>query len=365
MSAFVDSYLETVTGSVNKVSRQSSGRLKAKKLLAILAGKKNILVTSHMHPDPDAIASAVGMKVLLEQKLPDAKISMSIKGSIQGGINNSFLQQIDLKLTPWDDATLTRYDAIVLLDAQPVFAGCPVPQSFALTAVIDHHRSVGGRKPKCPFCDIRTDVGATSSIVFSYFMEQEVPIDKSLAALLLYAIESDLAGAAGQPGELDNVALSSLTLLADTRKLYQMRYADLPQSLFVAYATGITHAVYYDNALVTHLGEIDTTEKPALVADFLLRFEPIEWCLVTAMYEGKLILSLRTADPKASAADLMRRLIKNLGQGGGHRTKAGGFIKLENAPAKEIEKTRALVRKRYLRRLGLSAAKPKSLMQKD
>src|SRR5690606_39638589 len=68
-----------------------------------------------------------------------------------------------------------------------------------------------------------------SSIIFSYFMELEVPISRDLGAMLLFAIESDLAGAAGTPGELDNIALSSLTLIADPRKLYKMRYVDLPQ----------------------------------------------------------------------------------------------------------------------------------------
>ena len=90
--------------------------------------------------------------------------------------------------------------------------------------------------------DIRTDVGASTSIVFSYFMELDAPITPDLAATLLYAIESDLAGAAGTPGELDNIALSSLTLKADTNKLYRMRYVDLPQSYYLAYAAGLNSA---------------------------------------------------------------------------------------------------------------------------
>ena len=44
--------------------------------------------------------------------------------------------------------------------------------------------------------------GATGTIIFSYFMELEQPISPDLAATMLFAIESDLAGAAGQPGEL-------------------------------------------------------------------------------------------------------------------------------------------------------------------
>src|SRR6185436_4459746 len=144
-----------------------------------------------------------------------------------------------------------------------------------------------------PFCDIRTDVGATASIIFSYFMELEIPIKPALGATLLYAIESDLAGAAGQPGELDNIALSSLTLIADPRRLYQMRYVDLPQSYYIAYANALSNAVYYENALMSHLETIDSLEKPAVLADFLLRFDQVQWALVTAVHGTKLFLSLR------------------------------------------------------------------------
>src|SRR5204863_2997382 len=137
-------------------------------------------------------------------------------------------------------------------------------------AVIDHHRS-RGRRPKCPFCDVRPEVGATSSIIFSYFMELEQPISRDLGATLLFAIETDLAGAAGQPGELDNMALSSLTLLADTRKLYKMRYVDLPQTMYVSMARGLGNAIYYENVMISHLESIDSMEAPAVLADFLLR----------------------------------------------------------------------------------------------
>ncbi|CAN5417608.1 hypothetical protein BH10PLA1_BH10PLA1_16270 [soil metagenome] len=364
MSVAGDTYLQTMTGPVISVSKKSRSKSRAKKLLKLLHDKKNILVTTHQHPDPDALASSLGMYLLLTNKLPNAKVSMSIKGPIKGGINEMFVRQSNLKLTPWDDAVLKEYDAIVLTDAQPLFAYSPLPIDVTPIAVLDHHRS-RGRHPNCPFVDIRTDVGATSSIVFSYFLELEVPIDRSLAALLLYAIESDLAGAAGTPGELDNVALSSLMLLADTHKFYQMRYADLPLSYFTACYHGLGNAAYYDNAILSHLGEIDSIEKPALIADFLLRFEPIKWSLVTAVYDGKLVLSIRTADPKLSAADLIRRVVSKVGEGGGHRTKAGGMVKLENGSPKEIEKLLRLLKGRYLRRLGVSAVKPKQLISKE
>ena len=248
---------------------------------------------------------------------------------------------------------LPAYDAIVLLDVQPVVTYSPLPPALVPTVVVDHHR-LRGAKRHYAFCDVRTDVGATSSIIFSYFMEAEKPINSTLAVLMLYAIESDLAGAAGQPGELDNMALSSLTLLADTRKLYQMRYVDLPQSYYQCYYAGLGSAMYYDNAVVAHLDEIDSPEKPAVIADFLLRFDLVQWAMVTAVYEKRLVISLRTSSSKQSAADVMRHVMRTTGEGGGHRTKAGGFIALTTQSPAEIEKKRNRLRLKFLQAWGLS-----------
>jgi nanoRNase/pAp phosphatase (c-di-AMP/oligoRNAs hydrolase) len=362
MTAFVESCVETAADSAVAVERQSRGRPRARRLLHLLADKKNILVTTHLHPDPDALASSMGMVHLLREKLPTAKVSMSIKGKIGGGINSEFARLSQLDLTDWDDATISEFDAILLLDTQPGSAYGPLPKNIEPTAVIDHHRGSHRRTHSGFFADIRTDVGATSSIVFSYFMELDVDITPKLGASLLFGIESDLAGAAGTPGELDNIALSSLTLIADTRQLYQMRYVDLPQGYYVAYASALGNAIYYDHALVSHIDEIDSLEKPAVMADFLLRFQPIDWALVTAVHENKLIVSLRTSSKTMAAVEMIRRLVRNVGDGGGHRTKAGGYIPLTNGTPTELARFRDLLRRRFLRALKIRATRGQRLV---
>jgi nanoRNase/pAp phosphatase (c-di-AMP/oligoRNAs hydrolase) len=230
--------------------------------------------------------------------------------------------------------------------------------------VIDHHRN-RSRKAHSAFCDIRPEVGATSSIVFSYFMELEVPIRPDLGATLLYAIESDLAGAAGQPGELDNLALSSLTLIADTRKLYQMRHVDLPQSYFVSYFLGLQHAVWAENAVMSHVEQIESLERPAILADFLLRFDQVNWALVTAVHGDRLLMSLRTQSKTTSAADVMRKLVRHWGTGGGHRTKAGGFVPLPSKSPADIDRARKRLWNRYLKALGHKPVKGQKLVARD
>lgn len=362
MSSFVESCVETVADSAVQVERRSRHRPRARKLIRLLQDKKNILITTHQYPDPDALASSSALCRLLRTQLKGARVNFSVKGTIGSGYNAAFMQESDVRPLPWDEQALSSYDAIVLLDVQPSFTFSPLPETATPIAVIDHHRA-RGRRPACPFCDIRTDVGATSSIIFSYFMELEVPIPPDLAATLLFAIETDLAGAAGQPGELDNVALSSLTLLADTRKLYRMRHTVLPQSVYIAYASGLSNAVYYDTALTSHLDTpIETSEAPAVIADFLLRFEAVQWVLVTAVGGKKLILSLRSGSNKGSAADIMRRLVRHLGEGGGHRTKAGGSIAMETGSEAEVERLRKTLLRRLLRALKIRVSRGQKLV---
>src|SRR5918992_6288721 len=111
-TAFVESCVETVADSAVAVERRARHRPRARKLLELLAGKKNILITTHQHPDPDALASGLALCHLLGAKLKGAKVGMSIKGRIGGGINEMFVRLSSLKLLPWDDEKLAEFDAI-------------------------------------------------------------------------------------------------------------------------------------------------------------------------------------------------------------------------------------------------------------
>ncbi len=372
MTAFVENLIDAVGDAAKTTARTQRGRPKARRLLSTLRGKRRILVTCHKHPDPDALGSAVALRHLLRERLPDLAdgsrpvVEASGIGETAAGINAAFTRHAKLDLATWrperltNPATQDAYDAVVLCDVQPSFAYSPLPEGVAATAIIDHHRA-RGRRPVAPFVDIRTDVGATASIVFGYFMELDVEPTPDLAATMLYAIESDLAGAAGTPSDLDNAALSTLTALADTRRLYRMRHVDLPQHYFVSYARGLNDAQLYGPLLVTHIGRIVHLEKPAVIADFLLRYEAAEWAIVTATAADdlqaerpdRLIVSARTRSSELSAGEAMRRAIRGLGEGGGHRAKAGGVIRLENGTPTEIDRVRLAFRRKFLRALRL------------
>ena len=104
-TAFVESCVQTAEGSAlaaQRLARQAPGA----KLLKLLATKKRILVTTHSHPDPDALGSSMGMLHLLRTNLKDANVHFSVKGQVGGGINDAFTRYAKLDIEPWDEAQL-------------------------------------------------------------------------------------------------------------------------------------------------------------------------------------------------------------------------------------------------------------------
>jgi hypothetical protein len=58
----------------------------------------------------------------------------------------------------------------------------------------------------------------------------------------------------------------------------------------------------------------------------------------------------------------MRKLLRKIGEGGGHRTKAGGFVKLQTSTPEEVERLRKILWRRYLRAVGIKPARGQSLI---
>ncbi len=100
------------------------------------------------------------------------------------------------------------------------------------------------------------------------------------------------------------------------------------------------------------------------MADFMLRFEHVQWALVTAVFRDKLILSLRTRGKGMNAVDMIRKLLRNTGEGGGHRTKAGGFVPLTNGTPTEIARIRDTLKRRFLAAQKIKSARGQRLVPK-
>ena len=101
------------------------------------------------------------------------------------------------------------------------------------------------------FSDIRTHLGATSTMVTGYLIEQRVVVTPQLATALLYGIESETTGYPREASSLDDGALIWLFPRADKDLLAQIRNPKLPQSHFATFQHALANAFLYDKLVVS------------------------------------------------------------------------------------------------------------------
>jgi nanoRNase/pAp phosphatase (c-di-AMP/oligoRNAs hydrolase) len=344
----------------------SNGRRMKKRstaLLRVLAGANRVAVVTHDNPDPDAISSCMGLRRLISVKL-GIPTDVVCRMPPQAGENRVAADISGFGAIAVLDPDWTAYDRFVLIDTQPGSGFNCLPPEIIPDGAVDHH-GIHGRLKGIKYRDIRKSFGATASIITSYLMEQEVPIPSTLGAALLFGIEVDTTGLAGEQSYEDDKALSFLHLIADKSELVKMRFARLPQEYFEAFLLGIQGAFIYEDCILAYLGDLRSPEMTAIVAEFLLRFEGIAWVMCMGSYgEGKtMYLSLRTTTGK-DASRLMGKLVDKIGSGGGHRTKAGGRVAMGEPPLGGPRDVYEIVRRRLLRALKINVARGRRIVQK-
>jgi nanoRNase/pAp phosphatase (c-di-AMP/oligoRNAs hydrolase) len=305
----------------------------------------------------------MGLAHLVETRL-GKPTRLTRDGVISRAENRAMVELLDLELVPvekldWDCGG----DAVVMVDSQPKTGRHNLDACVPLYAVIDHHDTPGDTS--CvPFVDVRNVVGATCSLVTSYLIEQNVTLPARLATGLLYGIETELGGYPREASEMDDSALIYLYPLADKDLLARIRNAKLPQSYFGCLVQALQSSFIYDRLIVSWINELPQPELAAEVADFLMRFEEVEWALAAGVHEDKLILSMRSSAPTANAGDLLRKVVNGMGRAGGHDRRAGGTVYLPSTAQSAIDEVKAELRRKLLKALGIEECRGQRLVSR-
>jgi nanoRNase/pAp phosphatase (c-di-AMP/oligoRNAs hydrolase) len=330
------------------------------RFLTGLADASAVTFITHVHPDPDSLASMMGLAYLVEARLGKAT-RLTRDGPISRAENVAMVDLLDIDLVPIEQAEFEEGEVLVMVDSQPNTGRHSRPLGAPLYAVIDHHETPG-ELAEVDFVDVRRTLGATSSLVTSYLMEQDLPPNWRLATALLYGIETELAGYPREANSLDDNALLYLYPLADKDLLARIRNARLPQSYFGCFLQALQSSFIYDRLIISWVNELPQPELAAEVVDFLIRFEEVDWAVCAGVYEDQLILSVRAAVEGAKAGAMIRQVVGNLGRAGGHDRRAGGTIPLPSTSASAIEQVQAELRRRLLKALHIDECRGQRLV---
>jgi nanoRNase/pAp phosphatase (c-di-AMP/oligoRNAs hydrolase) len=337
-----------------------SRRNRSERLLATLSPYRRVVTVSHVNPDPDSLASMLGIKALVEAIQPGKPVILTVDGMIARSENRAMVQLIPITLEPVEAVIIDTETAVVMVDTQP-FTGRRFSEAAMPQVVIDHHET-GGVLDGVVFSDIRTHLGATSTMVTGYLLEQKVMISPALATALLYGIESETTGYPRESSSLDDGALIWLFPRADKDLLAQIRNPKLPQSHFATFYNALANAFQYDHVVVSWCGSVTQPDIVAEIADFFIRFDQVNWSLAAGVFDGQMKLSLRAGQLGGRAGEVLHSVVDGMGSAGGHDKRAGGAVVLTDRSPGAVETLLRTIRHRLLDQLRIDEQQGRRLL---
>jgi nanoRNase/pAp phosphatase (c-di-AMP/oligoRNAs hydrolase) len=333
------------------VARPPTSEQRVAELRELVNGRRRALILMQDNPDPDAIASAAALRLLLND-CGDCACTIAHSGVVGRAENRSMLKYLGLNLRPAEDTPVEKYDLVAMVDTQPVFGNNPVDDHTDVDLVIDHHERTE-RMPEVAICDIRPGYGACSTILAEYLRAAEIAPPAPVATALVYGIQSDTQDFGRETSEADIAMFTSLYPLANKRLLSRIVNEQEPREYFTAVSRALRDARTYGTTAVCWLGRMLNPEMTGETADLLLRLDEADWVLCQGLYKGTLYLSLRTDLRDGQADEVMRRIIGDLGSGGGHEMLAGGQIPVGRDSFKAADEMRKQVERNLLEQFKL------------
>ena len=296
-------------------------RARLARIRKVLDPAGRLLILMQDDPDPDAIASALALRVVLGRRPAAAPIATF--GRITRPENRAMTQILDIDVEQIQPAAVRDFDAVALVDVQPSFFEEGLGD---VALVVDHHpeeRAVHARVK-----DIRPSYGATSTILTEYLRAADAKITQRLATALLYGIKADTRYLERGTTRADVEAFGFLHPLANHNALRRIERPELPEAALDTLAIGLRQRALVDGVMFSHLGPVAYPELIAQFADVFLQVEGAEWSVVSGTVNGELHISIRNVGYVRGAGEVVRAAFGDLGGAGGHRTMAKAVIPL-------------------------------------
>ena len=298
-------------------------RTRLEQLRKVVGSAERVALLLQDDPDPDGIASAIALRTVLGRNR--ATTPLFAFGETTRAENLAMLRLLDVGIEKVDSETLRAFPCVALLDVQPAYFDNRVAHAHI---VIDHHPRV--TTIDAEYCDLRSQYGATSTILTEYLEACGADVSQRLATALLYGIKSDTLMLNRETGPADLRAFMSLYPLTNYNTLRRIERPELPLAFAEFLARVLPRMRKQQGLLTLHVGTLDREEAIPQLADFCLQFEGTEWVVVSGKWQGALVMSVRNPGYVRSAGDVVRKLFGSMGRAGGHRSMAKAIVPLRH-----------------------------------
>lgn len=340
-----------------------SAKAKVERLAKLFKHRKRGLVLTHDNPDPDSMASAVALAIVLHSRL-GIETDVAYGGIIGRAENAAFVRVLKLPIVPISQVDTSRYDLFALVDTQQSVKNHSLPDGVTADIVIDHHPT--REELLNPFADLGSGAyGATSTVLTEYLRAARVEPTPEVATALYYGIKADTRDLERQTRDPDVDCYLWLFPRIDRTLLAEIEHPQLPLRYFRLFHAAIEKARVFTGAVITDLGEVYSPDMVAEVSERLSFLEGAKWSLASGTYRSQLYLSLRCTDRRMNAGRLIREVCEGYGgSAGGHGSMAGARLPLVGKRSTRTSLKREIVR-RFKAAFGVEGERGFSLLSDE
>ncbi len=288
-----------------------------------------ISVLMHPNPDPDAMASALGVSALAESV--DTDTIIQYPGRIRHPENRAFETVLDCEFDRIETADDIAEDVVVLVDHNEP-RGFDGADTIDPIAIVDHHP---GNGEGSVFTDIRSDRGSCASIVTDYVRERGWSnrsdadgrtLTPALSTALLYGIQSDTTSFTRSCTHAEFDAAAYLFPAADPDALDRIANPQIDGETLDVKARAITDRTVEGSFLVSHVGTVSNLDSLPVAAEELVRLEGVTAAVITGERNGELHVSGRSRDDRVHMGKAVSRALDVIPEAsaGGHARMGGG-----------------------------------------
>ena len=315
---------QAVADRVLEVASRRSHRLRQlRRLLRELDGP--LAVVMHDNPDPDAIASAVALTAIAESA--GCPADPCYYGEITHQENRALVNLLgyDLRnLDPGED--VSEYAGVALVDHSRPGVNDQLSPETPVDVVIDHHPP---REPiEARFVDLRSDIGATSTLLADYYRQLGIDPEEDVATGLLYGIRVDTREFSREVSVEDFEAAAFLLPSVDASALERVEAPSVSAETLETVGRAIRNRRIRGAVLTSCVGRLRSRDALAQAADRLLGLEEISTTLVYGFQGGTIYASARTRGTDLDVGETVREAFDRIGDAGGHADMAGAQIPL-------------------------------------
>ena len=285
----------------------------------------NIVIQMHNNPDADAVGSGYALYKYFQAQGKNVRL---VYGGFSKITKSNICMLIDKLGIPAEyigetDVPVGTAELLLTVDCQ--YGEGNVQHIDAVNvAMIDHHNT--GRESD-DMCEIRSNIVSCATICYDLLKAEgyDVNEDTAVATALFYGLfmDSNELSEVRHPIERDMLDF----LKIDEGLLNRVTHANFTLEEFETAGMAMLRYNYNENKRLAII-----KAKPCdpnilgLVGDFVLQVDSIDVCIIFNELDEGYKLSVRSCSTDVTANDMAEYLVRDIGSGGGHLNKAGGFI---------------------------------------